>query len=520
MARISLLSKLLLGILTPTVLTFAGFAVLGHYAAARALEAELGRRLSGIAAVAATQIAEESVALLSPGDEQSRTYRNLRRRLIEIRDASGVARVYLFAADLTARVDTDEQPIGTRYYGLDSNRTELRQVFPALQTGQAGQPVSSLLFRGRDGKLYKSGYAPIAAAGGQEGVRFAVGVDGNAAIYADLLLLRKTLLWVGGGGGLGMVLLAVLLGLGLTRPLRRLLESARLIGSGVFDHPVLVRKGGDEVAELGEGLETMRQALRARDERMQMMLSGIAHEVRNPLGGMELYAGLLAEELQSPGAPADGALEPSPVNIATAQSYVQRIRKELWHLQAVVNDFLDYARRPRPILTAVSAFDVLCEVRDSASAKAPAEVIVECPRPDTALFVHADATQLRRVLLNLAHNAVQALVALPADDLRPRRVELVAEAARLSSERAAVRFVVRDSGPGIGAEALPKIWIPFFTTRAQGTGLGLSFVREIVHDHGGSVDVHTSPVGTTFELILPAHAPAESEATPSSLPRR
>jgi hypothetical protein len=143
MARFSLLTKLLLAILTPTVLTFAGFAVLGHYAAARALEAELGRRLAGIAAVTATQISEESVALLAPGDEESRTYRNLRRRLVEARDAAGVARVYLFAADLTALVDTDEVPIGTRYYGLETSRAELRQVFPS-ELEQAPRPASSL----------------------------------------------------------------------------------------------------------------------------------------------------------------------------------------------------------------------------------------------------------------------------------------------------------------------------------------------------------------------------------------
>jgi signal transduction histidine kinase len=65
-------------------------------------------------------------------------------------------------------------------------------------------------------------------------------------------------------------------------------------------------------------------------------------------------------------------------------------------------------------------------------------------------------------------------------------------------------LVVRDSGPGIPTEALPKIWAPFFTTRAQGTGLGLAFVREIVQDHGGSIAVTTSAAGTSFELTLPA----------------
>jgi len=502
MARFSLLTKLLLAILIPTVISFAGFAVLGHFAAARALEEELGRRLAGIAAVTATQISEESVALLAPGDEASRTYRNLRRRLAEVRDAAGVARVYLFAADLTARVDTDEVPIGTRYYGLETSRAELRQVFPAASAGQP-RPVSSLLFRGRDGKLYKSGYAPL------EGARFAVGVDGSAALYADLLGLRKTLFFVGGGGVFAMVLLAIVFGLGLTRPLRRLRESARLIGSGVLDQPVRIARRpaapktagaarrGDEVAELAEGLEAMRQALRARDERMQMMLSGIAHEVRNPLGGMELFAGLLAEELAATGE--------VPLDVSTAQGYVQRIRKELGHLQAVVNDFLEYARRPRPLLAPLAVADLLAEVRDSVSAAAT-EVSVRLLPQDSPAYVTADATQLRRALLNLAHNAVQACAALPADDPRPRTVELSAQPVSLAGDT--VRLQVRDSGPGIPDDVLPKIWAPFFTTRAKGTGLGLAFVSEIVREHGGSIHVSTGPAGTLFEITLPACRPA------------
>lgn len=521
MARFSLLTKLLLAILTPTVISFAGFAVLGHFAAAQALEAELGRRLAGIAAVAATQISEESVALLSPGDEESRTYRNLRRRLLEVRDAAGVARVYLFAADLTALVDTDEVPIGTRYYGLETSRAELRQVFPAENSGPP-RPVSSLLFRGRgkDTKLYKSGYAPILSGQGgghpTEPVRFAVGVDGSAALYADLLGLRKTLLWVGSGGVLGMVLLAVLFGLGLTRPLRRLLDSARLIGSGVLDEPVRIARrasrpgaadkpGGDEVTELAEGLEAMRQALRARDERMQMMLSGIAHEVRNPLGGMELFAGLLAEELQAAAESSQtGNGHGKPLEVDAMRGYVQRIKKELGHLQAVVSDFLEYARRARPVLRPLPVLDLLTEVRDSVGGAPGVTVTIEIDaavgEDKGALSVAGDATQLRRALLNLCHNAVQACAALPPEDTRPRTVEL---SARLSGT-ASVRLSIRDSGPGIPEEALPKIWTPFFTTRAQGTGLGLAFVREIVNDHGGDITVTTGPSGTCFELTLPA----------------
>jgi signal transduction histidine kinase len=533
MSRAPLLAKLLVAILVPALLTFAAFAGLSHIAATRALEAELGRRLAALAAVTAAQVSEESVAILAEGDEASRTYRNLRRKLIEVRDAAGLARVYLFALDGTARVDSAELPIGSRDYSLQTSRAELRQVF-ATEASQA-VAVSSVLFRGRDGALYKSGFAPVRPSSGSGPVRFALGVDGSAALYGDLLGLRKTLLAVGLIGALLLVLLAVILGLRITRPLRRLREGARLIGDGVFDQAVWQplrpsaddrppRAAGDEVAELGQALEAMRRALLVRDERLRMMLAGIAHEVRNPLGGMELFAGLLAEELTPPsGSDSSTASRASGPDLSVAQGYVQRVRRELHHLQAVVNDFLEYARRPRPQRSRVPLAALLQEVRDSAAASAPAHVTVALSLSAPELGVSADVNQLRRALLNLAHNAVQAC-APQASAAAPQRVEIAAEPA---SAGAAVQICVRDSGPGIPDDVRDKIWTPFFTTKAQGTGLGLAFVREIIEDHGGEISLQppvaatagtasaepaavtaSAAGGACFCIHLPAAAPA------------
>ncbi|MBL9005375.1 MAG: HAMP domain-containing histidine kinase [Myxococcales bacterium] len=521
MLRASLLAKLLLAILLPALLTFAGFAVLGHIAAARALEAELGRRLAALASVTAAQISEDSVAILAEGDENSRTYRNLRRKLVEVRDAAGVARVYLFASDGTARVDSGDLPIGSRDYSLQTSQVELRRVFGATSS-EAGA-VSSVLFRGKDGALYKSGFAPVRPADASAAVRFALGVDGSAALYSDLLGLRKTLLGVGLLGAVLLVLLAVGLGLRITRPLRRLREDARRMGAGVLDQsvwqpgPLAAQggSGGDEVAELARALDVMRKDLLLRDERLRMMLAGIAHEVRNPLGGMELFAGLLAEELAQAGErePGQSPSGPGP-DLPAARGYVQRVQKELRHLQAVVNDFLEYARRPRPQLAPVRLVELLAEVRDSAAALAPAHVSVEllaASGEDSALssqVVHVDANQLRRALLNLTQNAVQACAA--ASDATHPAKKHVEIAAAPDPQKGGITLWVRDDGPGIPAELHDKIWAPFFTTKAQGTGLGLAFVREIVEDHGGQIRLEQASSGTCFCIQLPSSAGAAS----------
>ena len=224
---------------------------------------------------------------------------------------------------------------------------------------------------------------------------------------------------------------------------------------------------------LAQTLEETRAALRARDERMQMMLAGIAHEVRNPLGGLELYAGLLRDAL---------AGQPERLD------EVARIEREVGHLKTVVNEFLEFARRPALRLEAVALRPLFDEVRELTAVPGGAAVAVDAP---DGLAVQADREQLRRALLNLARNAVAAA--------RTGHVQIGAE---LQGNR--VRIAVRDDGPGVPAELREKIFTPFFTTREKGTGLGLAFVREIVREHGSEVGVRDAPGGgSVFSFELP-----------------
>jgi signal transduction histidine kinase len=223
----------------------------------------------------------------------------------------------------------------------------------------------------------------------------------------------------------------------------------------------------------------MRQALSVRDQRLQMMLAGIAHEVRNPLGGIELFAGILREEIH------EGD---------ERRAHVQRIERELTHLKAVVSDFLEFARRPKVELRPLDLEPMLTEVRDLAAAdgeKAGVEVALDLTPPARAL---ADATQLRRAILNLCRNAVQAT---PPGG----RVTLAAS----PTGEARLRIRVTDTGKGIAPDQVEQIFTPFFTTKEKGTGLGLAFVREIVGDHGGTLVVESEVgKGSTFTVELRA----------------
>ncbi len=464
----SISRKLLGATLLPSLAAFVAFGLLAHWSARRALDDELGRHLVSIAQTAALAVQGERIDLLAPGDESSRAYLNIRRKLSQLCKVAGVKRVYLFDVDGNSRGDTEPQAIGFHYYALDAHRSELGLVF-------AGQPATSVLFSGYDGGLYKSGFAPCEVGS----ARFGVGVDGSAELYSRLKGLRHTILFVGGLGLMAIALLSIVVARLITRPLQALERAARTIGGGDLARPIAV-SSNDEIGFLSATLESMRKQLQARDERLHMMLAGIAHEVRNPLGGMELFAGLLRGELA--GQPA--ALE-----------QVHRIERELGHLKTVVAEFLDYARRPSAQLQPADAAALLREVEPLLVAEADrahVNLFLAAPVP---VPIRCDPPQLRRALLNLGKNALEACA--PGD-----RVTL-----GCGVESGQVRLTVADTGRGIPPEQQREIFAPFFTTRERGTGLGLAFVAEIAREHGGTISVDsTVGVGSVFTLELPLGA--------------
>jgi signal transduction histidine kinase len=332
-------------------------------------------------------------------------------------------------------------------------------------------------FQGNDGAWYKTGYAPVV--GAEKTTVLALGAQAPASYFARLADLRDRLFaW-----GLGLLVVSVMAALGatllITRRVRRLVAAAERIGHGNLREPVRVTSD-DEIGVLGDTMERMRQQLEQRDARTQQMLAGIAHEVRNPLAGMTLFVGILRDEL--------------PDN-DPRRCHVERIRRELGYLERVVNDFLEYARRPKPELSDEPCDALLADVAQLTSTEEVAVDVAPCD----GLVARADRAQLRRALLNLAKNAVQAAAA--AGHRGRGAVRLWA---RMRGDE--LEIVVWNRGKEIAAATCERLFEPFFTTREKGTGLGLAFVREIAADHGGRIEVASANGETTFTLVLPGAA--------------
>jgi len=483
--RATILVKLLLAFAVPTLALFALFAVVALEVTRADLDAELGTRLEAVAAAGATQIRGKYLVPLRDGEEGERAHLNAVAKLRAIADATG-ARLYVFAREpglepgaavtFTSRADTqDGVAIGTRYYQAELDRVELERVF-------AGGRASSLTFTADDGRRVKAGYAPVRASETEPEIVLAIGAEAPAAYFARLDDLRASLLWW--GAGLTALVLAAtwLAAVLITRPVRTLATAAARIGAGDLAAPI-GRTSRDELGVLAEAMETMRAQLAERDARTQQMLAGIAHEVRNPLAGIQLYAGILRDELAGDERAAHAA----------------KIDREVGYLERVVRDFLDYARRPPPEPAELDAAALAREVAELARPDAAAAGLLVEVDGDAAVPLRADPGQLRRVLLNLIRNAIQAAAEVG------ERGTAVAIGARADGDR--VELTVRNRGLPIAAEVSARMFQPFFTTREKGTGLGLAFVHEIVRAHDGEVEVTSDGGETRFRVMLPARGP-------------
>ena len=275
-----------------------------------------------------------------------------------------------------------------------------------------------------------------------------------------------------------------------------------------------VRDASDEVLffeGIAEDVTERRRREEAgrRSERMASlgtMLAGVAHELNNPLAAISGFAQIM---LRADRPPDD-------------LSALETIHHEATRAAKIVKDLLTFARRQDS--EARDFIDLNAIVGYIASTRRytleTRGITVTLDLAPALSLVLGDRTQLEQVVLNLIVNAEHALaqtVDAPADGRKQRRTDLTL---RTSDQNGFVVLEIEDSGPGISPNDLPRIWDPFWTTKAEGegTGLGLPVVHGIIATHGGSIDVQSElGKGTTFAIRLPRDpATAQRDGKPAS----
>jgi two-component system, NtrC family, nitrogen regulation sensor histidine kinase NtrY len=293
-------------------------------------------------------------------------------------------------------------------------------------------------------------------------------------------------------------LLAVLIGHLMARRtvarLARLAEAHRRVAAGDLSARVEPGGGGDEVAALADGFNVMVAEVRHGRDRIVYLekISGwqevarrLAHEIKNPLTPIQLaFQQLVAGWRATPGGdPRFGRL------LGEAEEIV---RHEVATLQRLVEEFSAFARLPDVAPTPADLGEFVTEfLRTSPQLGERAEVTITLAADRTPVAL--DAALMRRVLVNLAENAIQAA--------SPARAGLHLGVART---RTRAVLTVADDGPGVEPALRPRVFDPYFTTKGEGTGLGLAIVKKIVLQHGGEVELGDRPGGgACFTISLP-----------------
>ena len=225
------------------------------------------------------------------------------------------------------------------------------------------------------------------------------------------------------------------------------------------------------------------EQLTAQFDASRELIRGLAHEIKNPLGGIRGAAQLLEREF--------------PDN--EHREYTTVIIREADRLQNLVDRLLGPSRPLRH--EALNIHEVLEHVRKLVEAEAPQGVEVARDYDPSIPDLHGDREQLIQALLNLARNALQALEGSGRLVLRSRARRQVTIGGAL--HRLVAVMEVEDNGPGVPPELQEKIFYPMVTTRAAGTGLGLPIAQHLVHSHGGLVECRSRPGCTVFSMMLP-----------------
>jgi signal transduction histidine kinase len=311
---------------------------------------------------------------------------------------------------------------------------------------------------------------------------------------------RHAVLIVAGAGAVAIcAVLIIVLAYVIQRPMVELQEKMAQVSDGDLNVVVSFSQRNDEIGDLGRNFNHMMQQLReSRQEierlhRTQMsraehlatlgeLATGLAHEIRNPLAGIAGVIDIVGRDLPA---------------TSPARAVVKDVRLEITRISRTLTDLLETARPRRPqvrqsnLNTTVEHAVMLA--RQQVLSR-PIKIELE-KSPDLPEVEH-DSDQVHQVLLNLLLNAVQAL-----EGPGTVRVEI-------GSRDGYASVVVSDTGRGIAPQNLPNIFRPFYTTKGDGTGLGLSLAHRIVEDHHGRIEV-SSVVGkgSTFTVLLPFHVP-------------
>ena len=458
--NISFRTRIILIFCSITVVLVAVLARFSYVTVRETYLNQLGRKLQLATSVAANEVNPQHLRYLTPKGSGSFVDSYYRESVQHARQIVQAEEVFLFDKELKLLVSTDssaskgfEDPI------LVLNRQEIQRI-------ETGDISISSPFKGNDRQWYLWGFKRLDS-------DHWLGIRENAVELAVIERLSWVIWAIGMLGVALMVAGSAVLARTLAVPVDKLVQFSRVLEKGNWQAELPEGIHG-ELKSLGKAMDQMRLGLIAKQTEKEHMLAQIAHEIRNPLGGIELLAGLMEEDLKT--------ANKNP-------EYARRIREEIASLKTLINNYLAFGRpgpaQPQWIDVRESIRQVKEVIQHTLDEK---QVTLSCNGEACRMWF--DPQHFKQILINLVTNSAQALNA----------GGLVTIRSGVSDN--AVRVDVTDNGPGIAQEQIAMVFEPFFTTGPNGSGLGLSISRKLCHENKSTLTVENNPDGgCTFSIL-------------------
>jgi signal transduction histidine kinase len=458
------MAKMMLYLTLGAVVLIGVYGTLIYRIMSTGLGSEMESRLSVISDLAMKEIAASDLQFLAFNGSLNTKYQ---QALGKIKQETGVNDILIITPDkkvVFSLLDESER------FFVNVDAFEITGAFE-------GKEVFSPLYRGAQGKHYKTGYAPIKSG---EKIVAVVGIEASVIYEAFLNRFRQALFIVSLLTLIAAIVLSYHISGSIVRSIKLLKEKAQRIAIRDFDENIKVTSQ-DELRELEAALDAMKSDLRDYIEEKEKLATagefaaGVAHEIRNSLSVVSGYAELISENSSD----------------KKVLKYAEDIYRNSAKMSEFLNNFLTYTKDFEPDLHGT---DMAALVKALVSEfKKEMRNAMEMKFPQGTVTAKVDEYLIKKALHNILLNAYQAL------DKKEKQITISLES---KNNKAVIK--IKDNGKGIEAGQKEKIFQPFVTGRKEGSGLGLAIAYKIIHEiHNGTITVDSETgKGSEFTITL------------------
>jgi signal transduction histidine kinase len=395
--------------------------------------------------------------------QNNRTYNNYLEVLNELKEENKLRHLFIFNSNWESIFDTDSSvSYRQRYYDLYLDQKELSQV-------QDNSVITSDLYEDKFGNLFKRAYVKFSF----KNSSYYIGIEASNRSLAAWKRIRSYYILLSFLVVLFSFIASYFFTKSISVPTRKLVEFAKEIEKGNLKKPIKIDIK-DEIGILAQNMESMRKSILRKDNQQKVVLAGIAHEIKNPLGGIEMFASIIANETKD----------------VKIEEQAKKVLKESKQIQKILKEFHDFGKPKSSELQECELKQYIVETKELLSKDFESkEIDLDLISENSTVTILFDPGHLRQVLSNLIKNSIQ---------FSPRKGRVRIEVA----ENGKIILDLKDEGPGISVENREIIFEPFYSSEKNHTGLGLAIVKNLLEENGGTIQVMNSDTGGWIRLTF------------------